>query len=106
MYLYFLQSFVKKVATKVTDFIPQSLWLSKWFNSSQDSENALDIRENPEESELVDDTQQPPASKRPCIRMDVVHPPGTFFIQPRNKTALNTVDPSKEQYFVHNEVVS
>lgn len=106
MYSYFLQSFVKKVATKVTDFIPQSSWISKWFNTSHGNEDTLGIRGNSEESELVDDSQQPPPSKRPRIRMDVIHPPGTFSIQPRNKSALNTVDPSKEQYSVHNEMVS
>ncbi|XP_014487006.1 PREDICTED: nuclear pore complex protein Nup153-like [Dinoponera quadriceps] len=96
-------SFVKKVATKVTDFIPQRSWISKWFNTSQGSEDTLDVRENPEESEFIDDVQQPPPSKRPRIRMDVIHPPGTFFIQPRSKIALNTIDPSKKQYSVQNE---
>lgn len=102
---YFSQSFVKKVATKVTDFIPQRSWISKWFNTSQGSEDTLDVRENPEESEFTDDVQQPP-SKRPRIRMDVIHPPGTFSIQPRSKTALNTVDSSEKQYSVQNETVS
>ncbi|EFN85696.1 nuclear pore complex protein Nup153 [Harpegnathos saltator] len=96
-------SFVKKVATKVTDFIPQRSWISKWFNTSQGSEETLDVRENPEESEFIDDAQQPPPSKRPRIRMDVTHPPGTFSIQPRGKTALNTVDSSKKQYSIQNE---
>lgn len=94
------------MATKVTDFIPQRSWISKWFNTSQGSEDTLDVRENPEESEFIDDVQQPPPSKRPRIRMDVIHPPGTFSIQPRGKTALNTVDSSKKQYSIQNETVS
>jgi len=92
------------MATKVTDFIPQSSWISKWFNTSQSNEDALENRRNIEETEL-DDVQQPP-SKRSRIRMDVIHPPGTFSIQTRVKTALNTVEPSKEQYSVHNEMVT
>ncbi|XP_071554192.1 uncharacterized protein [Temnothorax nylanderi] len=96
-------SFVRKVATKVTDFIPQSSWISKWFNTSQDNEATLEGRGNSEETELEDDVQQPP-SKRARIRMDVTHPPGTFSIQTRVKTALNTVKPSKEQYPVHSEM--
>lgn len=97
-------SFVRKVATKVTDFIPQSSWISKWFNTSQSNEDALEGRGSVEEAEFEDDVQQPPPSKRSRIRMDVIHPPGTFSIQTRVKTALNTVDPSKERYSVHNEM--
>ncbi|XP_076669913.1 uncharacterized protein LOC143369614 isoform X3 [Andrena cerasifolii] len=78
-------SFVKKVATKVTDLIPQRSWISKWFNLSQDSE-------------------KPPPLKRLCIRMDVTHPPGTFSIQPGAKAPLNNVSPSKQQYSVHDEM--
>lgn len=94
---------MRKVATKVTDFIPQSSWISKWFNTSQGNEDVLEGRDSIEETELEDDVQQPP-SKRSRIRMDVTHPPGTFSIQTRVKTALNTVEPSKEQYPVHNVV--
>ncbi|XP_018392225.1 PREDICTED: nuclear pore complex protein Nup153 [Cyphomyrmex costatus] len=97
-------SFVRKVATKVTDFIPQSSWISKWFNTSQSNEDALEGRGNIEETEFKDDVQQPPPSKRPRIRMDMIHPPGTFSIQTRVKTALNTIEPSKEQYPIHNEM--
>lgn len=104
VYLYSLQSFVRKVATKVTDFIPQSSWISKWFNTSQGNEDPLEGRGNVEETELEDDVQQPPPSKRARIRMDVIHPPGTFSIQTRVKTALNTVELSKEQYPVHEMV--
>ncbi|XP_018360934.1 PREDICTED: nuclear pore complex protein Nup153 isoform X1 [Trachymyrmex cornetzi] len=96
-------SFVRKMATKVTDFIPQSSWISKWFNTSQSNEDALENTRNIEETELEDDVQQPP-SKRSRIRMDVIHPPGTFSIQTRVKTALNTVESSKEQYPIHNEM--
>ncbi|KYN41913.1 E3 SUMO-protein ligase RanBP2 [Trachymyrmex septentrionalis] len=96
-------SFVRKMATKVTDFIPQSSWISKWFNTSQNNEDTLENRGNIEETELEDDVQQPP-SKRSRIRMDVIHPPGTFSIQTRVKTTLNTVKPSKEQYPIHNEM--
>lgn len=106
MYVYiFLQSFVKRVANKAKDLIPQSSWISgfgKWFNTSQGNEDTSESRENTEETELEDDVQQPP-NKRSCIRMDVTHPPGTFSIQSR-KTVLNTMDSSKEQYPVHNEV--
>lgn len=90
------------MATKVTDFIPQSSWISKWFNPLQNNEDALESRENIEETE--DDTQQPP-NKRSRICMDTIHPPGTFSIQTRTKSALNTIEPSKEQYPVHNEVI-
>lgn len=94
------------MATKVTDFIPQGSWISKWFNTSQD-EDTLDNRVNPEDpEEFEEDVQQPPPSKRPRIRMDVIHPPGTFSIQPRVKTSLNSYDSSKEQYSLHNEMVS
>ncbi|OAD55887.1 E3 SUMO-protein ligase RanBP2 [Eufriesea mexicana] len=99
-------SFVKKVATKVTDLIPQRLWISKWFHSSQNDEDVLENNENPEEEEEVEseeDIQKPPPLKRPCIRMDVTHPPGTFTIQPRAKSTVNKTNPSKQQYSIHDE---
>ncbi|XP_076171189.1 uncharacterized protein LOC143148596 isoform X2 [Ptiloglossa arizonensis] len=96
-------SFVKKVATKVTDLIPQRSWISKWFNSSQ-NEDVLDDSENPEEVESEEEIQKPPPSKRPCIRMDVTHPPGTFLIQPRAKAPFNKASSSKQQYSIHNEM--
>lgn len=101
--MYPLQSFVRKMATKVTDFIPQSSWISKWFNPLQGNEDTLENRECTEETE--DDIQQPPPNKRSRICMDTIHPPGTFSIQTRIKSALNTIEPSKEQYPVHNEVI-
>ncbi|XP_076763762.1 uncharacterized protein LOC143431126 [Xylocopa sonorina] len=94
-------SFVKKVATKMTDLIPQRSWISKWFNSSQ-NEDVLEDNENPEEVESEEDIQKPPPLKRPCIRMDVTHPPGTFSIQPRAKIS-NKASPCKQQYSIHNE---
>ncbi|CAL7935883.1 unnamed protein product [Xylocopa violacea] len=94
-------SFVKKVATKMTDLIPQRSWISKWFNSSQ-NEDVLEDNENPEEVESEEDIQKPPPLKRPCIRMDVTHPPGTFSIQPRAKIS-NKSSPCKQQYSIHNE---
>ncbi|XP_072767449.1 nuclear pore complex protein Nup153 isoform X2 [Anoplolepis gracilipes] len=94
-------SFVRKMATKVTDFIPQSSWISKWFNPLQGNDDVLESRENIDETE--DDTQQPPPNKRSRICMDTIHPPGTFSIQTRAKSALNTIESSKEQYLVHNE---
>jgi nuclear pore complex protein Nup153 len=33
-----LQSFVKKVASSVTNLLPQPAWLSKWFTSSVENE--------------------------------------------------------------------
>lgn len=102
--IFLFQSFVKKVATKVTDLIPQRSWISKWFNSSQ-NEDVLDDSENPEEVESEEEIQKPPPSKRPCIRMDVTHPPGTFLIQPRAKAPFNKASSSKQQYSIHNEMV-
>ncbi|XP_050580343.1 nuclear pore complex protein Nup153 isoform X4 [Bombus affinis] len=96
-------SFVKKVATKVTDLLPQRLWISKWFNTSQNDEDILEDNGNPEEVESEEDIQKPPPLKRPCIRMDVSHPPGTFSIQPRTKSTINKASPSKQQYFIHDE---
>ncbi|XP_066600282.1 nuclear pore complex protein Nup153 isoform X2 [Prorops nasuta] len=82
-------SFVRKVATKVTDFIPQRSWISKWFNTS--------------ETDVDDETQQPPPLKRPRIRMDITHPPGTFSIQPRRPSFHSKPDTSKDDYSIHND---
>nr|XP_012146022.1 PREDICTED: nuclear pore complex protein Nup153-like isoform X2 [Megachile rotundata] len=97
-------SFVKKVATKVTDLIPQKSWISKWFNSSQSDGDVLNNSESPEEVEPEEDIQKPPPLKRPCIRMDVTHPPGTFSIQPRTKSTINKASPSKQQCSINNEM--
>jgi len=63
-----LQSFVKKVASKVTGLIPQTSWLSGWFSSSNE---VPDIPDTPQTSRLhndedssVDQQEQPPPSKR------------------------------------------
>ncbi|XP_015586225.1 nuclear pore complex protein Nup153 isoform X2 [Cephus cinctus] len=99
-------SFVKKVATKVTDLIPQKSWISKWFNSSQDNGDILNDMENPEESELEEEEmQQPPPLKRACIRMDVTHPPGTFAIRPRNRNSLDKANSGKESFPNHNDTM-
>ncbi|XP_015116069.1 nuclear pore complex protein Nup153 [Diachasma alloeum] len=74
-------SFVKKMATKMTDFIPQRLWISKWFNSP--TSNGDLSNEDTESPDDVGETMLQPPAKRPRIRMDVTHPPGTFAIQPR-----------------------
>ncbi|XP_063986968.1 nuclear pore complex protein Nup153 [Diachasmimorpha longicaudata] len=81
-------SFVKKMATKMTDFIPQRLWISKWFNSP--TSNGGLSNEDTENPDDMSETMLQPPSKRPRIRMDVTHPPGTFAIQPR---ARNLKDP-------------
>ncbi|XP_012279198.1 nuclear pore complex protein Nup153 isoform X2 [Orussus abietinus] len=95
-------SFVKKVATKVTDFIPQRSWISKWFNTSQDNGDVSSAADNTEESEQEEEAvQRPPPTKRPRIRMDVTHPPGTFSIQPRNRIGPNNEDSLGER-FHHN----
>lgn len=98
-------SFVKKVATKVSDLIPQRSWISKWFNTSQNEGEDLEDNDNPEEVESEEDIQKPPPLKRPCIRMDVPHPPGTFSIQPRTKPTKpnSTAGPTKQQYSVRDE---
>lgn len=89
----------------MTDLLPQRLWISKWFNTSQNDEDILEDNGNPEEVESEEDIQKPPPLKRPCIRMDVSHPPGTFSIQPRTKSTINKTSPSKQQYFIHDETV-
>ncbi|CAG5081398.1 Similar to NUP153: Nuclear pore complex protein Nup153 (Homo sapiens) [Cotesia congregata] len=77
-------SFVKKMATRVTDLIPQRSWISKWFNSPG---NGL-ADQDTEEQDVEEESLQPP-SKRPCIRLDVTHPSDTFKIQSRNRTTNN-----------------
>lgn len=87
----------------MTDLIPQKSWISKWFNSSQSDGDVFNNSENPEEVESEEDIQKPPPLKRPCIRMDVTHPPGTFSIQPRTKSTVNKASPSKCS--INNEMV-
>lgn len=90
------------MTTKMTDLIPQSLRLSKWFNSTENIADTLDGKENTENAEFEE--EQPPPNKR--IRMDRTYPPGTFSIQTRAKGAVNTIDLSKEQSSVHSNMVS
>jgi nuclear pore complex protein Nup153 len=95
-------SFVKKVATKVSDLIPQRSWIRNWFNSSQDEAEIQNTETDNSQYNTYEDKQsQPPPSKRPCIRMDVTYPPGTFTIKKRNST--NEEESSKEQFSNHNE---
>lgn len=63
----------------------------------------LNNSENAECEETTEEVQQPPPAKRPRIRMDVIHPPGTFNIQIKNKSSLNKVD---ETIPNHDETVS
>ena len=102
------QSFVRKVATKVSDFIPQNSWLSKLFNSSQDESELQANDSKISDYENYEDKQaQPPPLKRPCIRMDVTHPPGTFSIKRTNRLADTESEPNlKEHLTNHNEIVS
>ncbi|XP_020297728.1 nuclear pore complex protein Nup153-like isoform X2 [Pseudomyrmex gracilis] len=88
------------MTTKMTDLIPQSLRLSKWFNSTENIADTLDGKENTENAEFEEG--QPPPNKR--IRMDRIYPPGTFSIQTRTKSTVNTLDLSKEQPSVHSNM--
>lgn len=89
----------------MTDLIPQRSWISKWFNSSEDNGEVLNNSVNAECEESTEEVQQAPPAKRPRIRMDVIHPPGTFNIQLRNKSSLNKVDETKD-FSNHDETVS
>lgn len=92
----------------MTDLIPQPSWISKWFNSSQD-EAGLQATEtdNPQYEAYEEQQPQPPPLKRPCIRMDVTHPPGTFTIKPsRSRSAAGDADSLKAHFSNHNETVS
>nr|XP_050869067.1 nuclear pore complex protein Nup153 [Vespula vulgaris] len=98
-------SFVKKVATKVTDFIPQPLWISKWFNTSQGNGDISNDTENLEEAEAEaeEDIEKPPPSKRPRIRTDIIHPPGTFSVRSNVITSNNKTKVSRGKYSVQND---
>lgn len=91
------------MGTKVSDL--QRSWIGKfgWFNNSQDER---DFQNAENEEHIEDKSSQPPPSKRPCIRMDITHPPGTFDIKPRNRNVINELESSKEQFSNHNETVS
>ncbi|KAK2578772.1 hypothetical protein KPH14_008877 [Odynerus spinipes] len=96
-------SFVKKVATRVTDFIPQPSWISKWFNTSQGNGDISNDSESFEEAELEEDIEKPPPSKRPRIRTDITHPPGTFSVRPKVKTSNDKTKISKEKYSMQDD---
>ncbi|XP_014233756.1 nuclear pore complex protein Nup153 [Trichogramma pretiosum] len=93
-------SFVRKVATKVSDLMPQNSWISKWFNNSHDEE---ELQASEDNDQYQDKLSQPPPSKRPCIRMDVTHPPGTFSIKRTNRNLAKAEKESKEQQSNHND---
>lgn len=60
------QSFVKQVASRVTSFLPQSSWLSKWFTPTDESQK-------PEESDTESDDDidiNPPSRKRAKIELN------------------------------------
>ncbi|KAI4491711.1 hypothetical protein M0804_003103 [Polistes exclamans] len=95
-------SFVKKVATRVTEFIPQPLWISKWFNTSQGNGDVSNDTENLEEGEPEEDMEKPPPSKRPRIRTDITHPPGTFSVR-SNVTSHNKTKDLKGKYSTQND---
>ncbi|XP_011495607.1 PREDICTED: nuclear pore complex protein Nup153 [Ceratosolen solmsi marchali] len=98
-------SLVRKVATKMTDLIPHPSWISKWFNSSQDETTLQDTEAESTQYKGYDEEHlHPPPVKRPCIRIDVTHPPGTFNIKPRSRNLDNIVaEQPKENYTNYNE---
>lgn len=90
---FLLQSFsssVKKVATKVTE-LPQKLF-SKWFTAAADGDDKSENTQLDDETDEVGETLQPPPIKRPRIRMDRMHPPGTFKIHPPNDSYSQKFD--------------
>ncbi|XP_014207492.1 nuclear pore complex protein Nup153 [Copidosoma floridanum] len=96
-------SFIKKVTSKVSDFIPQNSWISKWINTSQDEKESQNMEAENSQSESYEEKQfhQPPA-KRARIRMDVIHPPGTFAIKSRDRKVSTQVE-SKDLFSNHND---
>jgi nuclear pore complex protein Nup153 len=82
-----LQSFVKKVTSRVTDLLPQPAWLSKWFSSSVDSEthkkdtvNSNDSGSDDDEDDSVNMHLQP--IKRAKIPLNLPFPPESFKVSP------------------------
>ncbi|XP_034943547.1 nuclear pore complex protein Nup153 [Chelonus insularis] len=98
-------SFVKKVATKVTDLIPQKSWISKWFNTPGGNGEISNEGDNPEEQDVEEETLQPP-TKRPRIRMDMTHPPGTFNIKTRGKGVKEKLEYTNEQYPLPDDTIN
>jgi nuclear pore complex protein Nup153 len=83
-----LQSFVKKVTSRVTNLLPQSAWLSKWFASSVDSEahrkDALNSNDSSSEDDDDDGTVNvhTPPIKRAKIPLNQPFPPNSFKVSP------------------------
>lgn len=63
----FLQSFVKKVASRVSGLIPKSTWLSGWFSPTAATEQQTSDRVEQiinEEEHFEDALEKPPPAKR------------------------------------------
>jgi len=84
MVLYiFLQSFVRKVTSRVTNLLPQPSWLSKWFTSSVDNEAQRRDALNSNDSDSEDDDSDSinvhtPPVKRAKIPLNQRFPPNSF----------------------------
>jgi len=79
----FLQSFVRKVTSRVTNLLPQPSWLSKWFTSSVDSEAHRRDTLNSNDSDSEDDDSDTinvhtPPVKRAKIPLNQRFPPNSF----------------------------
>jgi nuclear pore complex protein Nup153 len=92
----FLQSFVRKVTSRVTNLLPQPSWLSKWFTSSVDIEthrrdapNSNDSGSEDDDSDTID-VQRPPA-KRAKIPLNQRFPPNSFKISVINDQGMLVV---------------
>jgi nuclear pore complex protein Nup153 len=91
----FLQSFVKKVTSRVTDLLPQPAWLSRWFASSVDSEalrkdavNSNDSGSDDDEDDSVNVHLHP--IKRAKIPLNQPFPPDSFKVSPvRNDRGMS-----------------
>lgn len=82
-----MQSFVKKVTSRVSDLLSQPTWLSKWFTSSVDSEthrkdavNSNDSGSDDEDDDTVNVHLQP--IKRTKIALNQPFPPDSFKVSP------------------------
>ena len=79
----FLQSFVRKVTSRVTNLLPQPSWLSKWFTSSLDNEAHRRDALNSNDSDSEDDDSDAinvhtPPVKRAKIPLNQRFPPNSF----------------------------
>lgn len=70
-------SFVRKVASRVTSFIPQPSWLSKWFVSSNEDDKA---KSDDQDSDT--ETSEYRSSKRPKIDLQRPFPVNSFRVAP------------------------